>query len=98
MLLGLVLTFALNGMLALGAYWTARHGFRQPAGFPRTLATVTLAWTWLTVGLELLGTLGMLGLPAILVWTAAGLGIGLASKRRDRGTSRHPAARSIRPM
>lgn len=87
MLLGLVLTFALNGMLALGAYWTARHGFRQPAGFPRTLATVTLAWTWLTVGLELLGTLGMLGLPAILVWTAAGLGIGLASKRRDRGTS-----------
>ena len=84
MMMGLLGTFGLNGMLALGAYWSARHGFRQPAGLTRTLAAVTLAWTWATVGLEILGVAGALGLPALLAWSTLGLGIGLVLRARDR--------------
>lgn len=84
MMIGLLGTSGLNGMLGLGAYWTARHGFRQPAGLARALAAVTLAWTWATVGLEVLGAAGVLGLTSLLLWSLLGLGIGLALKVRDR--------------
>src|SRR5258708_2123478 len=84
MMMGLLDTFVLNGMLGLGAYWTARHGFRQPAGLTRALAAVTLAWTWATLGLEILGSVGALGLTSLLLWTALGLGIGLALRVRGK--------------
>lgn len=83
MMIGLLGTFGLNGMLALGAYWTARHGFRQPAGLTRALAAVTLAWTWATVGLEILGAAGALGLMSLLLWSLLGLGIGFVLRIRD---------------
>jgi hypothetical protein len=73
----------LNGMLGLGGYWVARHGLRQPAGLPRGLAAVVLAWTWATVGLEVLGTVGRLAMAPLLAWSAAGLAIGVVLKMLD---------------
>lgn len=83
MMMGLLGTFVLNGMLGLGAYWTARHGFRQPAGLTRALAAITLAWSWATVGMEILGAAGALGLSPLLLWSALGFAIGLALRARD---------------
>ncbi|SIO59924.1 4-amino-4-deoxy-L-arabinose transferase [Singulisphaera sp. GP187] len=83
MMMGLLGTIVLNATLGLGAYWTARHGFRQPAGLTRALAAVTLAWTWATVGLEILGALGALGLTSLLIWSALGLGIGRVLRAWD---------------
>ena len=77
-------TLVLNGMPALGAYWAAHHGFRQPRGLPRALAAATLAWAWIILGMELLGFLGFLDRPPLLAWSAAGLALGAALKWLDR--------------
>jgi len=81
---GLLGTFALNAPLIPGAYWVARHGFRQPPGLPRCLASVVLGWTWVTVGLEFLGSLGFLQFAPLLAWAVAGLLIGLGCRLRAR--------------
>ncbi|CAN5720958.1 hypothetical protein BH23PLA1_BH23PLA1_02490 [soil metagenome] len=57
---GVFWTVLLNGPLALGAYWTARNGWRQPAGLTRWLAAGVLAWTWITLGMVLLGSFSSL--------------------------------------
>jgi hypothetical protein len=82
--MGAVWTLALDVLLGLGAYWVARYGFRQPAGPPRWLASATLAWAWATVGMEVLGTLGMLARGPLLLWTASGVGVGLVLRRLGR--------------
>lgn len=82
--MGWLWTLALNGMPALGAYWAARHGFRQPRGLPRVLAAATLAWAWIIAGMEVLGFAGFLDRPHLLAWSAAGLAIGAALKGLDR--------------
>ncbi len=81
--MGLLATLFLNAALALAGYWTARHAFRQPPGLTRGLAAVTLAWTWATVGMLLLGALGWLALGPLCVWTGFGLLISGLLRRRD---------------
>ena len=58
--------------LGLAGYLTSRHGFRQPAGWPRTFAAVVLGWGWLTIGMEFLGVLGLLQRGPLLGWSAVG--------------------------
>ncbi|MBV8610227.1 MAG: hypothetical protein JO034_22550, partial [Singulisphaera sp.] len=74
----------LNGVLGVGAYWAARHGFRQPAGLTRGLAAAILAWTWATLGMEALGTLGLVAPLPLLIWSTAGLAIGGLLRAIDR--------------
>ena len=69
----LVWTLLLNAPLGLAGYWVARHALRIPAGLPRGLAAVTLAWAWATLGMEVLGIAGFLTYGALLGWTSAGL-------------------------
>jgi hypothetical protein len=76
--LGLVWTILLNGMLGLAGYLAARHAFRQPAGLPRALAAAGLAWTWATLGMEILGPFGLYQVGSLVAWVAVGLAIALA--------------------
>ena len=78
-------TALLNGGLGLSAYWTARFGLRQASGWPRVLASVVLAWGWLTAGMEALGTTGWLARGPLLGWVGAGLLVGLGCKLSSRG-------------
>ncbi|MGC8642244.1 MAG: glycosyltransferase family 39 protein, partial [Isosphaeraceae bacterium] len=71
MVIGWAWTVLLNGTVGLAAYWTARYGFRQPAGEARTLAGLTLAWIWITLGMIILGVQGWLGRGPLLLWAAA---------------------------
>lgn len=63
-----VWTLLLLGLLALGSYWFARHGFRQPLRPARILAAAVLGWSWITLGMEVLGTLGALDRVGLLAW------------------------------
>ena len=97
--MGWLWTVALNGGLGLGAYWASRFGFRQPPGSPRILASVVLAWGWLTIGMETLGSIGLLARRPLLGWVGAGLLIGLACKLAGRKGGEDPAARPpARPL
>ena len=79
----LVWTLLLNLPLGLAAWLVARDGFRQPAGMPRGLAAVVLAWVWLTVGMEGLGAYGLLARGPLLGWVALGLAIGWGLRFRS---------------
>jgi hypothetical protein len=87
-------TLLLNGPLGLAGYWSARHVFRLPSGLPRGLAAVTLAWTWATLGMEVLGFAGFLTYGVLLGWTAAGLAIASLFwlRRHDSAVDADPAA------
>ena len=63
-------------MLGYGG-WRAASWFRQPPGWPRLLAACVLGWVWLTVGLQIVGLIGVLNAPAVLVWSAAGAAIAI---------------------
>jgi hypothetical protein len=80
----LVWTLLLNTPLGLAAWWVARFGFRQPAGLPRGLAAATLAWTWATLGMEVLGPVGLLTRGPLLTWVVLGLAIGGWLRWRNR--------------
>jgi hypothetical protein len=71
-------TILLKGFLLAGAYLVASHGFRQPSGMARWLATALLAWAWAILGIELLGLLDGIGRATLLLWTLAFLVAGLA--------------------
>ena len=81
----------LNGALGLAGFWAARDGLKQPRGWPRLLGAFTLAWCWLTIGLEWLGALGRLDLPSLSAWVALGfagsLGLRLANRAKDGPSS-----------
>lgn len=88
--MGVLWTVLLNGCLGLAAYLTARFGLRQPAGAPRGLAAATLAWAWATLGMELLGPLGLLAREPLLAWVASGLVMGTVCWLTRRGTPESP--------
>ncbi len=79
--MGLVWTIALNGAFGLAGYGVARFGFRQPAGPPRVFASVLLAWTWGILGVELLGSIGLLARLPLLLWGVLGLAIAFAFRQ-----------------
>lgn len=82
--MSLLWTFLMNGPLGLGAYWVARHGFRQPPGLSRFLTAVVLAWAWITLGMEVLGSLGWLSRGPLALLSLSGMAFGLALRVRDR--------------
>ena len=97
--MGWIWTVALNGGLGIGAYGVARSGLRQAPGLPRILASAVLAWAWLTIGMEGLGSIGLLARGPLLGWVGAGMVIGMAcwlAGRRSEGaeTSRKPGRAS----
>ncbi len=59
--------------LAVAAWLLAKHGFRVEPGPPRTLASATLAWAWVTLGVEILGTLGRLDPVWLVAWSVGAL-------------------------
>lgn len=82
--LGFAWTILLCGGLALAGDGAARHalGFRRGTG--RVLAAAVLAWTWATVGLQLLGTTGHLRRGPLLAWVAIGLALGWSGRLKGR--------------
>lgn len=74
-----------------GAWSVARSLLRQPRGTSRVLATASLAWVWLTIGTQLLGTLGLLQAASLVGWSLLGAILGLAAmKRRAEGDDAPP--------
>src|SRR4051812_46175751 len=88
MSVGFIWTVLLNGMLGLAGYGVARYGFRQTPGLPRALAASVLAWSWATLGVLVLGSVGLLARTPLLCWSAAGLAIAgvLRTLRPDERT------------
>ena len=66
-----------NGLLISGAWLLARSVFRQARTVDRVLACSVLSFTWCLLGLEVLGTAGLLAIGPLMVWMgllfAAGL-------------------------
>src|SRR5687767_803468 len=89
--MSLLWTFLMNGPLGIGAYWVARHGFRQPPGLPRLLAAVVLAWAWITLGMEALGSLGWLSRGPLALLSLSGMLCGLIIRVMDRRGSEAPS-------
>ena len=79
----------------LAASWLgAKHGFRVEPGPPRLLAAAILAWGWVTVGMEALGSVGRLDPPALVAWSVGGLALaGAVAFGRPSGAD----VRSTRP-
>jgi hypothetical protein len=69
-----------NAVLVLGSYGIAHHGLGQPCGLARVLATSVVFWTACTIGLEVLGACGAIGLSAMLAWAGIILAIGAAAR------------------
>ena len=70
-------TLLLNGGLALASSRIARNAFGQPTGLARLMSAVVIFMTWLILGVEILGVLGVLGRWTSLGWVAALLGLAL---------------------
>ena len=85
-------TIGLNAVVGLAAYLVAKHGWRQPPGFPRGLAALVLAWTWVTLGMEILGAVGSLSWSPLFAWSAAGLAVGLVLRGFDRSRTARAAS------
>jgi hypothetical protein len=78
---GLLWTVLLNAPLMLGGWWAARFGLGQPRGVVRWLSAAVLAWTWATIGLELLGSIGLMSRGPLLAWSLLGAAIGRGTRR-----------------
>ena len=87
--MGFLSLVATTAMAGLGGYLAARFRFRIERGAMRALAASVLAWAWMTVGLQLLGTVGALDRTWILVVAALGLAAGIAA-RISRGALPDP--------
>jgi len=66
-----------NGLLISGAWWLAGVGFRQARTLDRVLACSVLSFTWCLLGLEGLGTLGLLAIGPLVVWMGLLCAVGL---------------------
>ncbi|WP_152051717.1 glycosyltransferase family 39 protein [Tautonia marina] len=79
---GLLWTILLNAPVWAGAYWLAGHSFGQAKGMVRWLAAAVIAWTWVTLGMEVFGALGFLERGPLLVWSMTAGVLGWASRKR----------------
>ena len=66
-----------NGLLISGAWWLAGVGFRQARTLDRVLACSVLSFTWCLLGLEVLGTLGLLAIGPLVAWMGLLFAVGL---------------------
>ncbi|HEU5116179.1 MAG TPA: 4-amino-4-deoxy-L-arabinose transferase, partial [Isosphaeraceae bacterium] len=78
--MGWVWILVLNAALLGGAYLASISWFRQPRGLPRVLAGSVLAWTWVTLGEQILGSLGAIARPSLLGWALLGLGLAVVGR------------------
>lgn len=69
-------TLLLNLPVAVGAGLAARRWINREDSLAWLLAAATLAWTWITVGTELLGSVGALRFPFLLAWSCGGAILG----------------------
>jgi hypothetical protein len=78
-------TLILHGLLGL-AGWAASGRFVRPgAPLVRPLAAAILSWTWLTLGMQILGETGNLRLREAAGWVCAGLVLAWISRVLPRG-------------
>lgn len=75
-----VWTIVLNTLLFVAAYHASASLFRQPRGPALWLSTGVLAWTWVTLGMQLLGVFGLINRWSMLVWGLAGLAVALGAR------------------
>ena len=66
-----------NGLLISGAWWLAGAGFRQTSTLDRVLACSVLSLTWCLLGLEVLGTAGLLTIGPLAAWMGLFFSAGL---------------------
>jgi len=69
-----------NGLLISGAWWLAGVGFRQARTPDRVLACSVLSVTWCLLGLEGLGTAGLLTIGPLMVWMGLLCAAGLVAR------------------
>jgi hypothetical protein len=93
-LLGLLV----NAALALGSYWIARDGFARPRGLERALAAGVVFWSACTVGLEVLGSFGAIGLGPMAAWACSILALGAGLRRLRRGRPADPSPPAEPPL
>jgi hypothetical protein len=86
-----IIQVASNACLFLGAFWIARHAFRQPRGLPTALGTAVLFWSGCMLGLEILGELGMIAPGSMLGLGAAILVVGGLARWLRPATSNEPS-------
>ena len=87
--MGLAWTAVNFVLLGAGALQASTHAFRQPRGMARILGAIVIGWTWLTVGMECLGSWGFLTREALLGWSTAGFALGVASRINGRPPEDH---------
>ncbi len=75
-----------NGLLISGGWGLAGHALRQTRTVDRVLATAVLAIAWCVLGLEVLGTFGLLETGPVSIWAGAlcALGLGTRALSADR--------------
>ena len=69
-----------NGLLITGAWWLAGAGLRQARTLDRVLACSVLSFTWCLLGLEALGTAGLLAIAPLMMWMGLLFAAGLATR------------------
>jgi hypothetical protein len=67
-----------NTFLILGSWWIAGCALRQVGIRDRVLASSIVALTWCFLGLECLGSFGVLSIVTLFLWASALLGAGLS--------------------
>jgi hypothetical protein len=83
------LGFLADGLLILGGWWLAGHGLRKIETLDRILATAVLAFAWCVLGLEALGSFGLLAIGPVLIWAGClgALGLGVRALRHESPSS-----------
>ena len=76
-----ILGLIASGLLITGAWWLAGNGFRLATWLDRCLGASVLAFTWCLLGVEVLGTAGILGIWTALSVSAALFAIGLTARQ-----------------
>ena len=66
-----------NGLLISGAWRLSGLGFRQARTLDRVLACSVLGFTWCMLGLEVLGSAGLLAIGPLMAWMGLLFGSGL---------------------
>ena len=80
--MGPLWTILLNLPIVVGACWAAGRGLGMPRGSSRWLGAAVIGWAWITVGMEVFGTIGLLARGPLLAWSLFGGAVGLACRLR----------------
>ncbi|OJW06777.1 MAG: hypothetical protein BGO49_15050 [Planctomycetales bacterium 71-10] len=83
-------TFVCLALVAFGGLSCARSALMQPRGLPRTLAAAVLGWAWITVGMQVLGSVGLMRVGWLLGWSGVAGLAGLGGAMRRRGEAIDP--------